>query len=106
MVSNHQIRARVRDRARDDSNTFHEHDHDLSRIRVIDSCEFGDLEMHHVVRGLAHELLLTFAVGMFGDHFGGHGGVLLVGDSVDGEELDLLIIKTVVQRNTLICSSE
>ena len=67
-----------------------------SRVSVVDAVELGDLEAHHVARGLAHELLLMIGDGVLGDDIGRHLGVFLIGDGVHREKLDLLVVEAVV----------
>ena len=67
----------------------------VSCVCVIDSREFGDLEPHHMLRRVAHELLLPFIVGVFGDHLAGHLRVLLVSSRMDSEKLDLFVVEAV-----------
>ena len=54
----------------------------------------------------AHEFLLALAVGVLGDHFAGHRRMLLIGDGVDGEKLNLLVVQAIVPVSAAICSSE
>ena len=68
----------------------------FSRVRVINAFELGNLEAHHLSGGLAHEFLLAFAVGVLGDYFARHFGVLWIGDGVNGEKLDLIVIQPIV----------
>ena len=63
-----------------------------SRIGVINAFKLGNFEAHHLSGGLAHKFLLALAVGVFGYYFARHLGVLLIGDGVDGEKLNLLVI--------------
>ena len=44
-----------------------------------------------MTRGFTHELLLAFVVGVLGDDCAGHRDVFLIGNGVDGEELDRFV---------------
>ena len=56
-------------------------------------CELGDLEVHHVGAASRTSSCWRSLLGVLGDHFAGHRRMLLVGDGVDGEELNLFVVK-------------